>query len=55
MKIRIAYTDEEHDKKEAVKNAVQNLFPTTKVKETPNKDGFLHTFLTVSKPENQTK
>ena len=55
MKIRVAYTEGEQDKKKLFEKAVKRLFPDTKVKETAPKDGFLHTVLTVPKPENTTK
>lgn len=50
MKIRVTYTDDEKDKKAVHEEAVKNLFPDVKVKETAPKDGFLHTVLTVPKP-----
>lgn len=55
MKIRVAYTEGEQDKKKLHEEAVKRLFPDTKVKETTPKDGFLHTVLTVPKPTNHTK
>ena len=47
MKIRVAYTEGEQDKKKLHEEAVKRLFPNTKVKETGLKDGFLHTVLTI--------
>ncbi len=55
MKIRIAYTADEQDKKQRIEDAVKRLFPDTKVKETSEKDGFLHTYLSVKMPKNPTK
>lgn len=55
MKIRVAYTENEMDRKILHEAAVKRLFPDTKVKETAPKDGFLHTVLTVPKPKNTTK
>lgn len=55
MKIRVAYTENEQDKKRLLEEAAKRLFPDTKVKETAPKDGFLHTVLTVPKPGNSTK
>ncbi|MCX4257860.1 MAG: hypothetical protein OSJ54_13170 [Oscillospiraceae bacterium] len=55
MKIRVAYTEGEKDKKKLLEEAAKRLFPDTKVRETASKDGFLHTVLTVPKPTNHTK
>lgn len=55
MKIRVAYTEHEQEKKRQLEEAAKRLFPDTKVKETASKDGFLHTVLTVPKPGNTTK
>lgn len=55
MKIRVAYAENEQDKKALHEAAVKRLFPDTKVKEIAPKDGFLHTVLTVPKPKNTTK
>ena len=55
MKIRVAYTEGEKDKKKLLEEAAKRLCPDTKVKETAPKDGFLHTVLTVPKPRNTTK
>lgn len=55
MKIRVAYAENEMDRKILHEAAVKRLFPDTKVKETVPKDGFLHTVLTVPKPKNTTK
>ena len=55
MKIRVAYTEGEADKKNLLEEAAKRLFPNTKVKETAPKGGFLHTVLTVPKPQNTTK
>ncbi len=55
MKIRVAYTEGEKDKKKLLEEAAKSLFPDTKVKETGLKDGFLHTVLTVPKPGSTTK
>lgn len=52
MKIRVAYTAEEQDRKELHQEAVKMLFPDTKVKEAAEKDGFLHTILTIPIPKN---
>ena len=54
-KIRVAYTEGEQDKKKLLEEAAKALFPDTKVRETAPKNGFLHTVLTVPKPENTTK
>lgn len=55
MKIRVAYTGGEQDKKKLLEEAAKALFPDTKVRETGQKDGFLHTVLTVPKPKSTTK
>ncbi len=55
MKIRVAYTEGEQNKKKLLEEAAKRLFPDTKVKETAPKDGFLHTVLTVPKPKSTTK
>ncbi len=55
MKIRVAYSENEKDRKARLDAAVKGLFPDTKVRETAPKDGFLHTVLTVPKPRNTTK
>ena len=55
MKIRVAYTEGEQDKKKLLEEVAKALFPDTKVKETAPKDGFLHTVLTVPKPKTATK
>ena len=55
MKIRVAYTENERDKKKQLEDITKRLFPDTKVKETGLKDGFLHTVLTVPKHKNNTK
>lgn len=55
MKIRVAYTEGEKEKKKLLEETTKRLFPDTKVKETAPKDGFLHTVLTVPKPEKPTK
>lgn len=55
MKIRVAYSENEKDRKAQLDAAVKGLFPDTKVRETAPKDGFLHTVLTVPKPPNTTK
>lgn len=47
MKIRVAYSEDEKDRKARHEAAVRELFPDTKVRETAAKDGFLHTVLTV--------
>lgn len=51
LKIRVAYTAEERDRKELHQEAVKMLFPDAKVKETAEKDGFLHTVLTIPVPK----
>lgn len=55
MKIRVAYTEMEQDKKELHEEFIKEQFPGTKVKETASKNGFLHTVLTVPKPKKTTK
>ena len=50
MKIRVAYSESEKDRKAQHEAAVKRLFPDTKVRETAAKDGFLHTVLTVPRP-----
>jgi hypothetical protein len=55
MKIRVAYSENEKDKKMMHEAAVKSLFPGTKVRETAPKDGFLHTVLTVPKPGKTAK
>lgn len=55
MKIRVAYSENEKDRKAQHEEAVKSLFPDTKVKETAPKDGFLHTVLTVPRPKKDTK
>lgn len=55
MKIRVAYTEGEQDKKKLLEEAAKALFPDTKVTKTYLKGGFLHTVLTVPKPGNTTK
>ena len=52
MKIRVAYAENEQEKKRQHEAAVKRLFHDTKVKEIGLKDGFLHTVLTVPKPKN---
>ena len=52
MKIRVAYTAEERGRKELHQEAVKMLFPDSKVKETAEKDGFLHTVLTIPVPKS---
>lgn len=55
MKIRVAYSENEQDRKELHEEAVKNLFPNARVKETAEKDGFRHTVLTIPIPESSTK
>lgn len=55
MKIRVAYSENEKDRKAQHEEAVKRLFPDTKVRETAPKDGFLHTVLTVPRPTKATK
>lgn len=55
MKIRVAYSENEKDRKAQLDAAVKGLFPDTKVRETAAKDGFLHTVLTVPRPPKATK
>ncbi len=55
MKIRVAYTEGEQDKKKLLEETTKRLFPATKVKETAQKDGFLHTVLTIPKHGNATR
>lgn len=55
MKIRVTYTKKEQYKKVLHEQAVKQMFPDTKVKETAPKDGFLHTVLTIPKPEKTSK
>jgi len=55
MKIRVAYTENEKDRKLRLEDAIKQQFPDTKVKETAPKDGFLHTVLTIKKPSNIAK
>lgn len=52
MKIRVAYTAEERDRKELHQEVVKMLFPDTRVKEASERDGFLHTILTIPIPKN---
>ncbi len=54
MKIRVAYLENEKDRKVLHETAVKRLFPDTKVRETAPKDGYLHTVLTVPMPEKTT-
>jgi len=49
LKIRVAYTEDEREKKRLLEWAVKRLFSDTRVKETTERDGFLHTVLTVPK------
>lgn len=51
MKIRVAYTEDEREKKRLLEWAVKCLFSDAVVRETAAKDGFLHTVLTVPKPK----
>lgn len=55
MKIRVAYTEDEREKRRLLEWAIKRLFSDTVVKETAKKDGFLHMVLTVPKPKNATK
>lgn len=55
LKIRVAYTEDERNKKRLLEWAVRRLFSDTVVKETAEKDGFFHTVLTVPKPRKTTK
>lgn len=55
MKIRVAYTEDEREKKRFLEWAVKRLFSDTRVKETAEKDGYLHTVLTVPKPKHTAK
>lgn len=55
MKIRVAYSENEREKKQLLEWAVKRLFSNTKVKETAAKDGYLHTVLTVPRPPKATK
>lgn len=52
MKIRVAYTINEQDRKKQHEEAVKQMFPDVKIKDTAPKDGFLHTVLTVPKPHS---
>lgn len=54
MKIRVAYAENEKEKKALHEETVKKLFPDVKVRETAAKDGYLHTVLTVPKPRNDT-
>lgn len=54
MKIRIAYLKNEVDKVQSIIKQVQSNYSGTKIKETPSKDGYLHTVLTIPKPDNHT-
>lgn len=55
MKIRVAYSESEKDRKAQHEAAVKRLFSDAKIKETAAKDGFLHTVLTVPRPPKATK
>lgn len=55
MKIRVAYTENEKNRKAQHEAAVKALFPDTMVRETAPKDGFLHTVLTIPMPRKTTK
>lgn len=55
MKIRVAYSENEQDRKELHEEAVKSLFPNARVKETAEKDGFRHTVLTIPKPRKAAK
>lgn len=52
MKIRVAYAENEGERKRQHEEAVKGLFPDVKVRETAPKDGFLHTVLTVPVPRD---
>lgn len=54
MKIRVAYTEEEREKKELHEETVKILFPDATIKETAKKDGFLHTVLTIPISKNNS-
>ncbi len=53
MKIRVAYSEDEKDRKEQHEAAVKGLFPGVKVRETAARDGFRHTVLTVPMPRGR--
>ncbi len=52
MKIRVAYKENERERKAQHEAAVKRMFPDMKVRETAPKDGFLHTVLTVPVPKH---
>ena len=52
LKIRVAYTINEQDRKKQHEEAVKQMFPDVKIKDTAPKDGFLHPALTVPKPHS---
>lgn len=55
MKNRVAYSENEKNRKMQHEAAVKRLFPDTKVREAAPKDGFLHTLLTIPRPRNTPK
>ncbi|MFG6321990.1 MAG: hypothetical protein K1W41_10780 [Lachnospiraceae bacterium] len=50
MKIRVAYTEGELDRKQQHEEAVRQMFPDTRVRQTATRDGYMHTVLTVPRP-----
>lgn len=52
MKIRVAYTKNELEKKAAHEEAVRELFPDIKIKEAAPKGDYLHTYMTIPVVKN---
>lgn len=53
IKVAISYLDKED--RDAIREFVKGRFSDAKVKETPPKDGYLHTVLTVPNTTKSTK
>ena len=55
MKINIAYREAEREKAAAVIDAIRNLFPTAKLKQTDLRDEYRHAYLVIMNPVSKTE
>ena len=54
MKIRLAYLPEEEQEAAAALAALRSMFPRSKVRRSAAHPPFIHTYLTVRRPENRS-
>ena len=55
MKINIAYREAEREKAAAVIDAIRNLLPTAKLKQTDLRDEYRHAYLVIMNPVSKTE